>query len=155
VGPDADLLPTELAELVLPMSAGFGLGLPLRQLDDGVGALHLLDGAPLGIAVGVATHLLVEELGAGDSFFSEVELAHDAVEVEVHFIADFGFAVPNVVLVGALPLDRIGPVAPHDGVLHGDGREEVVDHLAGPLCGQFEGLFDGAVVELLDGAELG
>ena len=49
-----------------------------------------------------------------------MELAHDAVEVEVHFVADVGFAVANVVLVGALPFDCIGPVASHDSVLHGE-----------------------------------
>ena len=36
MAPNPDLLAAELAELVLPMSACFGLGLPLRQLDDGV-----------------------------------------------------------------------------------------------------------------------
>ena len=107
------------------------------------------------ITVEITAYLFVKELGVGDLARGEEELLHNRFEVEVHFMADFGFAVANVVLVGALPFDRIGPVAPHDGVLHGDGREEVVDHLAGPLCGQFEGLFDGAVVELLDGAELG
>ena len=115
----------------------------------------MLDGAPLGVTVDITADLLVKELGVGYSFSREVELAHNRVKVEAHFIADFGFAVPNVVLVGALPFDCIGPVASHDGVLHGDGREKVVDDLSGSFCGEFECLFDGAIVELLDGSELG
>ena len=113
----------------------------------------MLDGAPLGIAVDITLNLLVKELGAGYPFASEVELAHDVVEVSVHFIADFRFTVSNVGLVGALPFDCIGSIASHDGVLHGDGGEEVVDHFRISPRGQFEGLFDRAVVELLDGPE--
>ena len=75
--PDSDLLPTEFARLVLPVSPGFGFRLPLHYFDQGVRAFELLYGAPAGVSVDIAAHLLVEELGAGYPLAGEVELAHD------------------------------------------------------------------------------
>ena len=120
MSPGPDFLAVELAELVLPMSAGFGLSLPLHELDYRVRAFHLLDGAPLGVTIYVTAYLLVKERGASNLARGEPELLHDCVEIQVHFVTDFGLLVPNVVLVGALPFDCIGPVASHDSVLHGE-----------------------------------
>ena len=97
--------------------------------------------------------MLVEELGAGYSLPGEVQLAHDCVQIAVHTVADVCLPVSDVIAVGFLPLDRVGAVAPHDGVLHGDGAEEAIDHLSTAFSGEFEGLFDRCVVELLDGSE--
>ena len=72
MGPYADRLSTELAELVLPMPPGFGFGLPLHDFEQGVGAFQLLDGAPASVPVGITVDLLVEEPGAGDSLPSKV-----------------------------------------------------------------------------------
>ena len=115
----------------------------------------MLDGAPLGIAVDITAYLFVKEFGVGDLARGEEELLHDRFEVDVHFVANFRFAVANVVLVGALPFDCIGSIASHDGILHGDGREKVVDDFSGTFGWEFEGLFDRAVVQLLNGSELG
>ena len=72
VGPYANRLSAELAELVLAMSPGFGFGLPLHDFEQGVGAFQLLYGAPASITVCVTVHLLIEELGVGYSLSSEV-----------------------------------------------------------------------------------
>ena len=154
MGPYPDRLPAEFARLVLPVSPGFGLCLPLHEFEQGVRSFQLLYRAPFH-TVGVPVHLLVEELGAGYFLPGEVHLAHDCVQVAVHVVADVRLLVSNVVAVGLLPLDRGGAVAPHDGVVHGDGAEEGVDHFCTSTWGQFEGLLDRGVVELPDLAERG
>ena len=106
----------------------------------------MFDGAPASVSVGVTIDLLIEELGAGYSLSGEMQLVCDCVEVAVHVVADVRLLVSDVIAVGVLPLDRVVAVAPHDGVLHGDGAEEAVDHLSTALSGQFEGLLDRCVV---------
>ena len=78
----------------------------------------------------------------------------NGVQVAVHFVADARLSVSYVVSVGVLPLDCVGCIASHDGGLHGDRAEEGIDHLCRAFRGQFEGLFDRRIVELLDFAEL-